>query len=105
MNIKHNNYFVRIVKMEFKADKVATFLTNFNLVKEKIRNTNGCRLLELYRDKNNPNIFFTYSYWEKEQDLENYKHSELFETVWAKTKVLFNAKPEAWSVDKMYVIE
>jgi len=92
--------FVRIVKMEFYPEKVTEFLKNFNLVKEKIRNTKGCRLLELYNDKNNKNIFFTYSYWETEKDLENYRNSKLFKTVWAKTKVLFNAKPIAWSVDK-----
>jgi len=101
----NNNYFVRIVKMEFKEEKIEEFLTNFNSVKEKIRNTKGCRLLELYRGKTNSKIFFTYSYWEKEEDLENYKNSELFKTVWAKTKILFNAKPEAWSVDKLYKLD
>ncbi len=94
---------VRIVKMTFKNDKVDTFLTNFNENKEKIRNTNGCNFLELYRDKTNPNIFFTYSYWETGQDLENYRGSDLFKNVWAKTKVLFNEKPEAWSLHKEVV--
>ncbi len=98
-------YFVRIVKMEFKDEKVNDFLNNFNSVKEKIRNTKGCRLLELYKDKNKPNVFFTYSYWNNEQDLENYRNSDLFKNVWAKTKPLFNVKPEAWSVDKTYVLE
>jgi heme-degrading monooxygenase HmoA len=46
-------------------------------------------------------VFFTYSYWETEQDLENYRNSELFDTVWSFTKKLFNDKPEAWSVDKL----
>ncbi|UMB60691.1 antibiotic biosynthesis monooxygenase [Lutibacter sp. A80] len=93
--------FVRIVKMGFEASKVELFLQNFNNNKEKIRNSKGCRLLELYRDKNEPTLFFTYSYWETEQDLENYKNTELFKNVWANTKILFNKKPEAWSVDKL----
>jgi len=95
---------VRIVKMSFEADKIELFLANFNEVKNKIRNTKGCSLLELYRDKTNTNIFFTYSYWQTEEDLENYRHSDLFKGVWAKTKVLFNAKPEAWSVDKLFEV-
>ncbi len=98
-----NKYFVRIVKMEFQDDKTEEFLTNFRAVKDKIRAQKGNQLLELYQDKNQPNIFFTYSYWEKEADLENYKKTELFKTVWAKTKVLFSAKPQAWSVDKRVV--
>ena len=93
--------FVRIVKMNFNASEIDTFLENFNNNKEKIRNFKGCNLLELYRDKNNSSTFFTYSYWESEQDLEFYRKSELFKSVWAKTKVLFNDKPEAWSVDKL----
>jgi len=93
--------FVRIVKMSFNPSKIDIFVENFNKNKEKIRNFNGCRLLELYRDKNEPTIFFTYSYWESEAHLETYKNSELFKSVWAKTKILFNNKPEAWSVDKL----
>ncbi len=93
--------FVRIVKMSFDSDKVVLFLENFNKNKEKIRNFDGCRLLELYRDKNNPSVFFTYSYWLSETHLEAYRNSELFKGVWAKTKVLFNDKPVAWSVDKI----
>ncbi len=96
--------FVRIVKMGFQEAHIATFLSNFNAKKTDIRNTKGCQLLELYRDKNDPTIFFTYSYWETEQDLENYRNSELFKGVWAQTKILFNQKPEAWSVDKEMVL-
>ncbi|WP_425658900.1 putative quinol monooxygenase [Tenacibaculum ascidiaceicola] len=93
--------FVRIVKMSFQPEKIEEFLNNFNSKKEFIRNSPGCRLLELYRDKTNPNIFFTYSYWDTEEDLENYRNSELFKGVWSQTKVLFNDKPLAWSVDKV----
>jgi len=93
--------FVRIVKMSFHEDKIPAFLENFETVKHKIRNAEGNRFLELYQDKNNREIFFTYSYWETEADLENYRNSELFDSVWTFTKKLFNAKPEAWSVDKL----
>lgn len=92
---------VRIVKMSFEPSKVDVFLENFNKNKQRIRNFEGCRLLELYNDKENTNLFFTYSYWESEIHIENYRNSELFKNVWAKTKILFNKKPEAWSVDKM----
>lgn len=93
--------FVRIVKMSFNEDKIDQFLDNFHQNKEKIRNFEGCLKLELYRDKKDKNIFFTYSYWNSEQDLENYRNSGLFKNVWAKTKLLFNKKPQAWSLDKI----
>jgi len=93
--------FVRIVKMSFHQEHIPAFLENFEQMKEKIRNAPGNRLLELYQDKNNAEVFFTYSYWETEADLEQYRQSELFLNVWTFTKKLFNAKPEAWSVDKL----
>ena len=93
--------FIRIVKMSFKSNKIDDFLRNFDANKIKIRNTTGCNLLELYQDKNDPTIFFTYSYWETENDLENYRNSDLFKVVWSETKVLFKSKPEAWSLDKI----
>lgn len=87
--------------MSFQKDKVTAFLDNFHEVKEHIRNFPGNRFLELYRDKQDPSIFFTYSYWDSEEDLENYRKSELFEGVWTYTKQFFNDKPQAWSVDKL----
>ena len=93
--------FVRIVKLSFHQENIPSFLANFEEIKEKIRASKGNRLLELYQDKNNPCIFFTYSYWETEQDLEDYRNSALFDEVWTFTKKLFNDKPEAWSVDKL----
>lgn len=87
--------------MSFDPAKIDEFLGNFDSVREKIRNFEGCNFLELYRDQNNTNIFFTYSYWDSETDLNKYRNSDLFKSVWANTKPLFNDKPEAWSVDKL----
>lgn len=92
---------VRIVKMSFNESAIDAFLKNFDANKHKIRAFKGCIFLELYRDKNNTNVFFTYSYWNSEADLEAYRQSDLFKNVWSKTKPLFNAKPEVWSVDKV----
>lgn len=93
--------FIRIVKMRFQEDKIEDFLENFHLVKKQIRSFKGNKKLELYQDKNDSRIFFTYSFWKNEEDLENYRHSELFKEVWSYTKTLFSDKPEAWSVDKL----
>ena len=92
---------VRIVKMSFHEQNIPAFLENFELMKEKIRAAEGNLFLELYQDINDKGIFFTYSYWETEAFLEEYRQSELFYGVWAFTKKLFNAKPEAWSVNKL----
>ena len=96
---------VRIVKMGFYKQNVEVFLNSFEKNKDKIRAFNGCTFLELYRDKKEPNIFFTYSHWESEADLTSYKRSELFISVWSEIKPLFSIRPEAWSVDKLISLE
>ncbi|MDP5157556.1 MAG: antibiotic biosynthesis monooxygenase [Flaviramulus sp.] len=92
---------VRIVKMGFYKQNIEAFLTNFNDTKQQIRNFEGCQFLELYRDKNDTSVFFTYSHWENEDALEGYRKSELFNQVWSKTKPLFSKPAKAWSVEKL----
>jgi Uncharacterized conserved protein len=93
--------FVRIVKMSFKSDKINDFKAIFENKKEQIRQSKGCLLLELYQDNYNPQVFFTYSYWQTEHDLENYRQSEFLKNL-ARHKASFNKKPEAWSVTKLH---
>ena len=85
--------------MSFHEEHIPAFLENFYLNKEKIKNSDGNMFLELYQDKENPCVFFTYSHWETENDLNNYRKSALFGEVWKFTKTLFNDKPEAWSLN------
>ena len=89
---------IRIVKMTFREDAVDTFRRIFDERKEKIAGFPGCSRLELLNDKN---IFFTYSIWEDEAALEQYRTSELFQSTWSLTKKLFAVKAEAWSVRKV----
>ena len=96
---------VRIVKLSIDPLKIDDFKAHFDSVKLDIRNTPGNRFLELYQDLDNPSLFFTYSYWEHEEDLENYRQSDFFNEVWTHTKKLFNDKPEAWSVTKIHTLE
>jgi heme-degrading monooxygenase HmoA len=95
----------RIVKLTFQPEKTTDFEAIFESSKTLIRSFPGCQHLELWRDKNNPEVFFTYSYWEDEAALEQYRHSELFKRTWAKTKALFGGKPEAWSVEVASQVE
>ncbi len=97
--------FVRIVKMSFEPSRIEDFLAHFEIHKMDIRNFEGCEFLELYRDISRTNVFFTYSFWNKEEDLECYRQSDLFKSVWSETKPMFNAKPEAWTVEKVASLE
>ncbi|MCB0497832.1 MAG: antibiotic biosynthesis monooxygenase [Cyclobacteriaceae bacterium] len=89
---------IRIVRMTFDPAKVDDFLAIFNESKHKIRQMEGCSHLELMQDYNLPNSFSTYSIWQDETALNNYRDSEVFKDVWARTKALFSAKPIAFSL-------
>ena len=84
--------------MTFREEEVDTFLNEvFEHSKNRIRAFPGCRHMELLQDLNKPNVLFTLSFWDDEAALEAYRQSELFQTTWAKTKILFAEKAEAWS--------
>lgn len=83
--------------MSFRPEEIETFVAIFNRSKNKIRSFEGNMKVELLQDVNKPEVFFTYSFWESDEALERYRHSDLFKETWAATKVLFNDKPEAWS--------
>ncbi len=92
----------RIVKMTFREESVDTFLRDvFEHSKDRIRAFPGCRHMELLRNLHQPNILFTLSHWDDEAALEAYRQSELFQTTWAKTKIHFAGKAEAWTVEMM----
>lgn len=97
--------FTRIVKLTFKSDKISEFEALFEKTRETIQRQEGCISLRLLQDLNSPNIFFTYSLWEEEKYLEQYRNSDFFKGVWSNTKLLFDAKAEAWSVQQKYCSE
>ena len=89
---------IRIVRMDFEPTKVKDFLSLFETVENKIASFPGCNHLQLCKDAKLDHVYYTFSKWESEGDLEKYRHSELFEDTWAKTKVLFGGKPLAYSL-------
>lgn len=95
---------IRIVKMTFEADKVSDFLDVFEATKHRIRAFEGCQHLELLNDVDKPNVYFTYSHWDSKAHLNAYRDSDLFGDVWPRTKTLFAAKPEAWSMEQKHIL-
>ncbi len=95
---------VRIVRLTFREDAVASFETLFEERKERIRGFEGCLHLELWQDIKQPNVYCTYSHWADESYLDKYRFSEFFKETWTITKALFLDKPVAWSVQQKAVL-
>ena len=91
---------VRIVRMHFDQEAIDDFLEIYDRVKAAIGTVQGCTYLELLRDTEDPNVFVTISHWERIEDLENYRNSELFKNVWNRVKTLFAQPADAYSLSK-----
>jgi len=91
---------IRIVRMHFTDAGVEEFLEIFNKNKQAIRNFPGCTHLQLLKDAEEPNTYTTLSYWDNPQNLENYRKSELFGSVWGRVKTLFSERSQAFSLEK-----
>ena len=93
---------IRIVKLTFEQEHVDEFLQLFNAAKEKILSFDGCMQLELLKDIEQPNVFFTHSIWENKECLQNYRNSRIFRSYWKETKKMFASRAEAWSLESLY---
>lgn len=93
---------IRIVKLHFREDKIEDFLSFFETVKHRVNDFPGCSGMKLLRDINTPTIVMTYSHWENEEALDNYRLSETFGEIWPLIKPWFAEKPEAWSVTEHF---
>lgn len=88
----------RIVKMTFKEEEINNFLALFETHKKQIRSSQGCLGLKLLQCENDINIMFTHSLWASEINLNQYRNSELFQSIWPKTKALFAEPAQAWTL-------
>ncbi|GAA4327908.1 antibiotic biosynthesis monooxygenase family protein [Flaviaesturariibacter amylovorans] len=92
---------LRIVKLSFRPDEVAKFEAYFEERRHRIRHYPGCTHLQLWQDRQDPCVFFTYSHWESDEALDAYRHSEFFGNVWKTIKPMFAQKAEAWSLNNI----
>ncbi|MBA9076279.1 MULTISPECIES: putative quinol monooxygenase [Rufibacter] len=88
---------IRIVRMTFLEDRVPAFLEIFKASREKIAAFPGCQRVDLLQDYHLPHVYSTYSLWDSEEALNNYRKSELFGSVWKPTKALFSEPAQAFS--------
>ena len=94
----------RIVRLSFHPQHIETFLGVFADSKNDIKAFDGCEYLALMRDQDQPNVYYTHSKWISDEALQEYRKSPLFQTTWAKTKILFNDKPLAYSLMTVEVV-
>lgn len=92
---------VRVVKMTFRPGTEPEFQAIVQASAPTIRAFEGCIEMYPYKDVSQDNVYFTISKWTSEEALNNYRNSDFFKETWAKTKVLFENKAEAYSLNSL----
>ncbi|MCP4146656.1 MAG: antibiotic biosynthesis monooxygenase [bacterium] len=92
---------VRIVKMTFRDDTREQFHEYTKTIAETIHGFDGCEHLDILQCIHDKNIFFSYSHWQSEHHLNQYRYSDFFKKTWSTVRLWFGDKPEAWSVEEV----
>ena len=86
------------MKIKLKPGSSEAFSKLFRKSEAAIVAQPGCRSLELLHATGDPDLVFTFSRWENEEALQEYRASGLFLSTWTEVKKLFSDKAEAWTL-------
>ena len=86
---------LRVVRMTLVPSEVDSFKSYFSHIQSEIMAMPGCRSVHLCVDKDAPHRLATFSIWDSEMDLNNYRKSEWFGQIWPQTKAKLERPVEA----------
>ncbi|MFT7587911.1 MAG: quinol monooxygenase YgiN [Limisphaerales bacterium] len=92
---------IRIVKMKVREEAIADFYALFAKGGARVEASNGCSHVQLMQGADG--YFFSYSVWEDENKLNEYRNSAFFKATWPKLKAMFSEKAEAWSTSAVSI--
>ncbi len=98
----------RIVILPVRASEEQDFIKLLTRSFGEVRNSTGCTALTFLRENSpekNMINYVTYSKWNNESDLENYRQSFFFKNVWPAVKQFLGAKPSAYTLTPLLTEE
>lgn len=95
---------IRIVELKINPENLDRARQLLAAVAPKVRGMQGCSHLHILTDIRQSNHITTYSYWDKEEDLNAYRHSEVFKSFWGEIKPLFALPARAWSSNSLHYL-
>ncbi len=93
---------LRVVKMKVDLRKIDAFkLFMDNLHDEKLRLA-GCLHFDYFNERQNPSIYYSYTIWEHEKYLKQYKKTEFSKEVLQTLRDLCVEEPQAWTIQNVF---
>jgi|SRR5690554_411182 len=95
---------IRIVELNIQRDELVKAGSLLEEVSSKVRSMNGCSHLHILEDMHQAGHITTYSHWESEQHLNDYRKSVIFRNFWGAIKPLFASPARAWSSESLHLL-
>ena len=92
---------IRLVKMTFKPEESARFLSLYQAVQPKILLFPGCLSVDLLHEVLDEHAYTTYSRWQSHEALEAYRQSDFFKATWSEVRQMLRTKTLAVSYRKV----
>lgn len=88
--------------MTVKEQYIDSFRKRVPVISNEVRRVSGCMHNDIFRDRNNDNIFYSYTIWSSEEDIERYLKSMYYKEIWGDIWDYFKKEPMAWKIDNMF---
>ena len=92
----------RIVKFNVKKSSIDSFGNLLKEIRSEVLAFKGCKYFDLLNDKNNKNIFFSYSIWESEYYHDQYVNSGFFKTIWEQVVMFLESDAQVHTVENFF---
>ncbi len=88
--------------MTLKEAHVDSFKKRIPIISIEVRRVSGCMHNDIFRDKNKDNVFYSYTIWNSEEDIEKYLNSQYYKEIWNDLWDYFKIEPQAWKIDNIF---
>lgn len=93
---------LRIVKMEVDDTRIDFFENFMNNLSEEKLTLEGCLHHDFFCEKDNRNMYYSYTIWQSEKFLNKYKKTDLFKEVTRTLRHICIKEPIAWTVENVF---
>ena len=93
---------IRVVKIPIKDASINSFIKRIPIISNEVRRVSGCIHNDIFRDKMKENIFYSYTIWNSDEDIEKYLGSQYYKDIWGDLWDYFEGTPKSWKIDNIF---
>lgn len=88
--------------MQVSSPNKALFKQTLKDYQKALKEQKGCMHLDMFSDKKEKDIFYSYTIWDNDTNLKKYRKSALYKELSGKILPLCDKEPKAWTVDEAF---